>query len=157
MCLLAAECNRILLTNSNGWRDAFTKILMFAAEDGCPLLPHHHHLPLTSPLWWIILAQTQTSMMERICMWVGAAHGRAHCKSGDGGVRGWGEENVFFFSFFVFKSSKHIFQEAAQWLAVGNVSLLASSKVMLAGAVSDGRGALKKVRTHTNKAHIHPE
>lgn len=29
----------------------------------------------------------------------------------------------FFFSFFVFKSSKHIFQEAAQWLAVGNVSL----------------------------------
>lgn len=63
----------------------------------------------------------------------------------------------FFFSFFVFKSSKHIFQEAAQWLAVGNVSLLASSKVMLAGAVSDGRGALKKLRTHTNKAHIHPE
>ena len=68
------------------------------------------------------------------------------------------EERMSFLSLFfvVFKSSKHIFQEAAQWLAVGNVSLLVSSKVMLAGAVSDGRGALKKVRTHTNKAHIQP-
>lgn len=148
--LLAAVCTSISHVYMGRWRlDAFrNKVILRSLPEMdvqcAPTIISYPSNPLYDESSWCMLKTEWWNAYA--CKWewlrVKTAGRWDMGALGAEGIRLW----IFFFSLSVFSSffkySQHIFQEAAQLLAVGNVS----SKVRLASTVTDGRKTLKKAR-----------